>query len=88
MSYAQEKKFNDRGLLVSRRSMRVVMILIDTNSGALLWSGYRYSAQSASKLISSTTLENFLDYPAWDLLFEEIFREDLWKEFPGRIFNN
>lgn len=78
-----EKSFIDRGLKVKQRGASVVLLLVDTNNGNLLWSGGR-DAFANSQYLQADTVEKELTFPSWDLIYERLLTEDIWRDFPGR----
>ena len=76
-------RFDDRGQKVARREATVAMLLIDTNNGALIWSGGR-KAELLNRTMDPTRSDESLMMPSTEDLARRIFVEDLWKEFPGR----
>lgn len=83
VTYLGERRINDRGLLKAERSGGVVLLLVDTNSGRLLWAGGR-EASVANKLLGGPGALNEVAWPEWQTLEERLYTEDLWHEFPGR----
>lgn len=55
----------------------VVVLLIDTNNGKLIWAN--------EKAVTKSNLQNPKTLPSWSALIDEIFTKDFWNEFPGRI---
>lgn len=55
------------------------VLLVDTNNGKLIWGRDGYSS-----LINSPDKKYF---PSWDELINNVFSEDFWDGFPGRILN-
>ena len=83
VTYARERKLNDRGLLLAERSAEIVMLLIDANNGLLLWSGGR-QAQIANQRIENEKPSSALEFLPWPELNQRLFIETVWKDFPGR----
>jgi len=81
--YEYQNQYDDRGLLVSRRAAGVVMLLVDTAHGYLLWSGGRDAEAIRQRLLNSDVPRD-VPYPPWEDLWERLFIEELWKDFPGR----
>ena len=85
MAFAREDKINDRGLLLAKRALGVVLLLIDTQSGDLIWAGNRQSTMSRQRLVDQVEL-TYPDFPPWSGLVREILIDALWREYPGKIF--
>ncbi len=83
ITYAYDHLYDDSGLYVAERSAGIVVLLIDTNNGALIWAGGR-DAVAANKRLSNGNVTGPLNIPPWTELKDRLFIEDLWKEFPGR----
>jgi hypothetical protein len=73
--YGYQRNYSDRGLELSERGASVALLLVDTASGNLLWSG----AREAVVPVPGTNL------PDWARVKERLFIPALWNEFPGRI---
>ena len=78
-----ELENNDRGVIEKVRRAGLVMLLVDTGSGQLIWAGGR-RAQAVKSAIKANRLPQEADFPPWDLVYERLFQEDVWREFPGR----
>ena len=83
VTFARERRLNDRGILVAERSAEVVLMLVDSNNGLLLWSGGR-QAQIANQRLENEKAAKDVDFPPWNELNQRLFIESLWKDFPGR----
>ena len=83
VTYVRQRRFEDRGLNIAERSAEIVLLLIDTNNGLLLWSGGR-QAQISNQLMASTKSPATIDYPPWPDLRQRLLIEALWRDFPGR----
>lgn len=83
VTHAYERSYNDRGLKVAERGLGVVMLLIDTATGELLWAGGRHTVVP-NKRLETATLPGPLAYPDWSLAEERVFTSELWRDFPGR----
>ncbi len=70
---------NDRGLKFGYRKAFVLLLLIDTNNGELIWVGGR---QSEARLAAGSEQE--AKTPAAEELFQNLFINNIWIEFPGR----
>ncbi len=53
------------------------IILVDTNNGKLIW------GKDGSASLFSPKDKKY--YPSWDELINNIFNDDFWDKFPGRI---
>lgn len=82
--YARDTKENDRGLIVARRAVGVVMFLIDTNNARLVWSGGR-EAFVSNQVLQDAPNADVQPPPTADV-FARLLVEDVWREFPGRLF--
>ena len=83
VQYAKESRFNDRGLRIAERSSAIIMLLVDTNNGQLLWAGGRESRLANQKLEEQSGPESVAFLP-WADLHPRLFINAIWKEFPGR----
>ena len=81
----KEDKENDRGLLLSKRSIGLALLLIDTQTGDLIWTTKRQSLLS-SKTLEKSGAPDFPEFPKWDLVLQENLIDSLWREYPGKIF--
>ena len=85
--FAQEQQFQDRGVGTSRRSMGVILMLVSTHDGSLIWGGKQTAMmeeQSSSSRPSPST--PYPPYSGWEKLYPSVFTEALWKGFPGRLY--
>jgi hypothetical protein len=82
--YGVEQITKDRGLWAAQRVSAVVFLLIGTDSGQLIWSGGR-EAQLTKQERPEVSFEN-IDYPELDLILDRLLVEDIWRQFPGRLF--
>lgn len=80
--YVREEKDNKRGALVSSRRAKLALLLIDTNNGGLIWYGQR-DAQASDHLLADAG-NSAPPPPAWSVLYDRLFTNDLWRDFPGR----
>lgn len=85
LSYAREEHLNDRGLLLSKRVMRMDLLLVDMESGNIIWNSNRVDSHSKNKLPTSSD-NSHPGYPEWNLLVSDLLVESMWKGYPGRIF--
>lgn len=81
--YARERIFNDRGMWVAERDAHVSLLLIATDTGDLIWAGGRSGLARHQKMDQGKVAE-VVPYPAWDIVMERLFVENLWRGFPGR----
>ena len=86
LTYAYAKRFDDRGLAVAERAAGVVLLLVDTATGDLIWSGAREAVAPNQRLGSARPNDpaNALQPPPWTDLTARLLTEDLWRDFPGR----
>ncbi len=83
ITFGSHLQFNDRGVIVNQRRAGVVMYLIDTERGSIIWAGGREAEVSHKALVGATeTTPPAL--PSLDRLMERLFIDDMWKDFPGR----
>ena len=85
ITYAYDLKKNDRGVEINEKAAGLALMLIDTNNGYLLWSGGREAIASNHSFNEKT---NSPPVPDEELLYERLFTEDIWKDFPGRQVYN
>lgn len=83
VTYAYEKRYNDRGLHIAERAVGVTLLLVGTAHGELLWAGGREAAVPNQRL-EAAKVHVDLEPPPWSAATERLFTEDLWREFPGR----
>lgn len=83
LSEAQGDVINDRGIFYASRHAEIVMILIDTNNGELIWSGGK-KADIRIPLENKPEDEKTVQLPSWEELKKRIFVPEIWSEFPGR----
>lgn len=81
--YGHESRVNDRGLRLAIRSASLLLLLLDTNNGQLLWAGGRDSQIVSEKLESASTPDSLAFLP-WTDLYQRLFINAVWKDFPGR----
>lgn len=81
--YAAKTKYNDRGLFVAEKTAQVVIFLISTDTGELIWAGTRkaFVRNQAFDIQSSGAA---LAYPSWEDLYPRLLTDQLWQGFPGR----
>ena len=80
---AEGEVINDRGLYYARRHSQVVILLVDTNNGELIWSGGK-KADIRLPLEQKPDDPKTVILPSWDELYKRILVPDIWAEFPGR----
>ncbi len=85
LALARSEQVNDRGLLLAKRQIEVVLLLIDIPSGALIWAGHRHSSMSDHRLLENSD-NVYPNFPTWESLVRELFISSLWREYPGKIF--
>jgi hypothetical protein len=83
VTFAYDKRYDDRGLDVHERAAGVVLLLVDTAKGELLWAGGR-EAQVPAKRLRSANVTTELAPPDWRVVQERLLSDDLWREYPGR----
>ena len=81
--YNATSRDDERGLTVARRSAGITLLLIDTNTGELIWSGGR-EADVVSKVFRDDPRSSTLAPPDQEELKKRLFTDALWLEFPGR----
>lgn len=79
---AYETQNIDRGAYVHTRGAMISLLLVDTTSGVLLWSGMRHA--TADQQIFADAGGGFPPSPDWGIVEDRLFTEDVWKDFPGR----
>lgn len=81
--YAYKDKVNNRGVVEARRVGGVLIILIDTSTGEVIWSQTR-DAEVSNKKLQTDPGSNQLEVPTTDTLLSRLLTQDLWLEYPGR----
>ncbi len=81
--YNTTSREDDRGLIVARRAAGLTLLLIDTNTGELIWSGGR-EADVVSKVFKDDPRSAALEPPSQEELKKRLFTDALLLEFPGR----
>lgn len=79
---ANQEKRNERGLLISENSSQIILLLIDSNNGNLIWSHQRFT-QTNNKTLKEGE-QSYPPFPEWDTLFAKLFVDSIWSGFPGR----
>jgi hypothetical protein len=85
LTYAARNETTERGLKINDIGAQVVVLLIDTAKGDLIWSGVR-EANVANRKLMSPSGEVKVEAPPLDLLMPRLLANDIWREFPGRQF--
>ena len=78
----EEEAINDRGLLISRRSLEVTLLLIEAETGSLIWWEKRHQSLSHQELIRPPEF-SYPSYPSWKNFKNKLIVRALWKDFPG-----
>ncbi|MFK7872768.1 MAG: hypothetical protein AB8C84_06290 [Oligoflexales bacterium] len=78
-----ESEEEQRGILSFKKKSEILLWLIDTNNGKLIWSGSRKSAIIRYAKKDETSPEK----PTWEQLHTRLLVKTLWKDFPGRFIN-
>lgn len=80
---AQGEVINDRGLYYATRSAQIVLLLVDTNNGDLIWAGAK-KGEIRQPIEKKPDDLKALPLPSWEELNQRLFVPELWAEFPGR----
>lgn len=83
VTYALEGDFDDRGVRTLVKQAGVTLFLVDTNNAFLLWAGGR-EASVTTRVIERENVKKELAPPQWETLYDRLFVDDIWKDFPGR----
>lgn len=73
-----EVKDQDRGLDRALRSTKISLLLIRTYNDSIQWYSSRLGQTSS---VFSSPAE--FKWPEWSLVYEQVFIDSLWKDFPG-----
>jgi hypothetical protein len=73
-----ELRDQDRGLDRALRSSKVSILLIRTYNASIQWYGTRHGFTSS---VFGSPSE--FKWPEWTLVYEQVFIDSLWKDFPG-----
>ena len=74
----REVKDQDRGLDRALRSTKISLLLIRTYNDSIQWYSTRVGQTSS---VFSSPAE--FKWPDWSLVYEQVFIDSLWKDFPG-----
>ncbi|RYZ83966.1 MAG: hypothetical protein EOP04_18935 [Proteobacteria bacterium] len=74
---------DDRGIYYATRSAAIVLLLIDTNNGELIWSGGK-KGDIRVPLEGKPSDPKAVPLPTWEEVNKRILVPELWAEFPGR----
>ena len=80
---AEESRYHERGIAVAERSAEILLLLIDTASGRLMWAGGRQVHLPEKRLAQDLQQPDF-DPPPWSDVTQRLFVEPVWQDFPGR----
>lgn len=83
VTYAHESRTDERGLMVAFRRTGAMLMLIDTNTGALIWTGGR-EAQAQHQMPRAQAGPGQPDFPEWTEVMDRLFISEIWQQFPGR----
>ncbi len=83
ITYGYSKTYNDRGIRVAQKAAGLVLMLVDTNNGYLLWAGGRKAEASNQILIDKPSTPDPKS-PEWIQLYDRLFTDEIWQDFPGR----
>jgi len=86
VTYTTERHYDDRGVAVTERAAGVALLLIDTDTGDLIWAGGREAAVPSKRFVAGD-VTNSPPPPLWSAVADRLLVEDLWREFPGRQTN-
>lgn len=78
----KEQKINDRGLQISRRTIAISLMLIEVETGDLVWLEKRKNWLSHKHLTHPPSF-GYPNYPPWKNFENKIIVKALWKDFPG-----
>lgn len=80
---ANENLVNERGLIRAKRQAKVIALLLDAETGELKWAGTKTASASNSEFNNDIGDKKLL-FPDWDIVYQRLFSNTLWIEFPGR----
>ena len=81
--YSATSKGDDRGVINARRAASIALLLVDTNTGELIWSGGREAEISNKVFADDPRVKTMLPPPQEDLK-KHLFTDAVWLGFPGR----
>lgn len=79
----EESRYHERGIAVAERSAEILLLLIDTASGRMIWAGGRKVHLPEKRLATDLKAPDF-DPPPWSDVAQRLFVEPVWQDFPGR----
>lgn len=82
ITHSSEKKVNKRGLLMALRTLELTLLLIEVETGELIWLNQRKIQLSNKHLIHPPNF-NYPEYPSWRKFENKLIVKALWKKFPG-----
>lgn len=77
-----EDHINDRGLLISRRTLAFTLLLIEVETGRIIW-WERNEKGLSHQHLAHPPLFQYPDYPSWKKFEKKLMVRALWKNFPG-----
>ncbi len=77
---ADDTVIQDKDLKLQKKSAEILSLLIDTETGNLIWTGGRKASMSLSALSGAQPSQ-----PSLEDLEARLFFTDHWFEFPGRV---
>ncbi len=80
---AQGRIIDDRGIYYATRSAEILLLLVDTNNGELIWSGGK-RGEIRLPLDNKPTDPSKIMLPPWEDVYGRLFVPEIWAEFPGR----
>ena len=83
LTYAQQGRVDDRGMLRAYYKVGLVVLLIDTGNGRLIWAGGR-DAILQNRMLKIEAGDTELQLPPQAELEKRLLLKDIWKDFPGR----
>ncbi len=83
ISEADGEVINDRGLYYASRHAELVLLLIDTNNGELIWANGK-RADLRLPLEKKPDDPKAVTLPSWEDLWKRVLVPEIWAEFPGR----
>lgn len=83
LTIVHEEQRETKGLLESTRSLKLILMLIDTNNAKLIWTGMNQASLSNKSIPSNN--QTSPPFPSWSILEKNLLIEHIWHQFPGRI---